>query len=106
VLFRSALIALLVFLLTFFTWRYVSLGSIAAALSFPIAYTIAALALHWPLTHQQLPLLLFAILVAALIIYKHRSNISRLRAGTEQPMKRRASSAPSPSPPYSGERAG
>lgn len=87
-----ALIAFAVFLITFFTWRYVSLASIAAALSFPLAYLLAALAFRWPLTHQQLPLLIFAILVAIMIVYKHRSNIARLRAGTEQPIKRRANS--------------
>src|SRR5881394_2634652 len=37
-----ALIFLSVFLLAFFTWRYVSLASILAAISFPIAYTLAA----------------------------------------------------------------
>src|SRR5215212_1642364 len=38
-----ALIALGVFLITFFTWRYVSLGSIASALRFPLAYILFAL---------------------------------------------------------------
>jgi glycerol-3-phosphate acyltransferase PlsY len=85
-----ALIALAVFLIVFFIWRYVSLGSIASALSFPLAYILFALVNRWPLTNQQLPLLIFAILVAAMIIYKHRTNIARLRAGTEQPIKRRA----------------
>ena len=99
-----ALIALAVFLITFFTWRYVSLGSIAAAVSFPIAYIAFALINGWPMTNQQLPLLIFAIVVAALITYKHRSNIARLRAGTEQPFKRRATSpAHSPSPGTPGE---
>jgi len=95
-----ALICLSVFLLAFFTWRYVSLASILAAISFPIAYTLAAIIFHWPLLNQQLPLLIFAILVAAMIVYKHRSNISRLRAGTETPIKRRANS---PSATTTGE---
>jgi glycerol-3-phosphate acyltransferase PlsY len=91
-----ALIALGVFIVVFFTWRYVSLGSIASALSFPLAYIIFALINRWPLTHQQLPLLIFAIIVAALIVYKHRTNIARLRAGTEQPFKRRAPNSLAP----------
>src|SRR5437016_4130666 len=62
-----ALIAFAVFLIAFFTWRYVSLASMLAAISFPIAYLIAALVFHWPISHQQLPLLIFAILVAAMI---------------------------------------
>ena len=84
-----ALVAFAVFLIVFFTWRYVSLASIASALSFPLAYLLAAIIFHWPITHQQLPLLIFAIIVAALIVYKHRTNIARLRAGTEQPIKPR-----------------
>jgi len=83
-----ALVAFAVFLIVFFTWRYVSLASMLAAISFPIAYVIAAIIFRWPITDQQLPLLIFAIIVAALIVYKHRTNIARLRAGTEQPIKR------------------
>jgi acyl phosphate:glycerol-3-phosphate acyltransferase len=86
-----AIISLIVFLLTFLTWRYVSLASMLAAISFPIAYIIAAVIFRWPLATRQLPLLLFAIVVAVLIVYKHRSNISRLRAGTEQPFRPRQS---------------
>jgi len=32
---------------------------------------------------KQLPLLIFAALISAMIVYKHRSNLSRLLAGTE-----------------------
>src|SRR4051794_7604969 len=84
-----AIIAILIFLLTFLLWRYMSLASMLGAISFPIAYLLIALYFRWPLTHQQLPLLIFAVIVAALIVYKHRSNISRLRAGTEQPFRPR-----------------
>jgi glycerol-3-phosphate acyltransferase PlsY len=102
-----ALVAFAVFLIVFFTWRYVSLASIASALSFPLAYLIAAIIFRWPITNQQLPLLIFAIVVAGLIVYKHRTNIARLRAGTEQPMKRRATSpSTSPSPGTPGEGGG
>jgi glycerol-3-phosphate acyltransferase PlsY len=37
----------------------------------------------WAVLGEQWPLLAFAILVAVLIVYKHRTNIARLRAGTE-----------------------
>jgi glycerol-3-phosphate acyltransferase PlsY len=37
----------------------------------------------WPVLGSQLPLLIFAAFVAAMIIYKHRANLARLRAGTE-----------------------
>lgn len=64
-------------------WGYISLGSIAAAASFPLLYTGIGLWRQWDVFGAQLPLLIFAIVVAALVIWKHRSNIARLRAGTE-----------------------
>jgi glycerol-3-phosphate acyltransferase PlsY len=63
--------------------RYISIASILAALVFPVAYVLIALVLGWPVFGEQWPLLAFALLVAAMIVYKHRSNVARLRAGTE-----------------------
>jgi glycerol-3-phosphate acyltransferase PlsY len=63
--------------------RYISIASILAALVFPVVYVLIALVLGWPVFGEQWPLLAFAVLVAAMIVYKHRSNIARLRAGTE-----------------------
>ncbi len=37
----------------------------------------------WPVFGSQLPLFIFAVIMVLLIIYRHRSNIARLRAGTE-----------------------
>ena len=72
-----------IWIVSFKTWRYVSLASILGAGLFPVAYVCLGLALGWPVLGAQLPLLVFAVVVAALIVYKHRSNIARLRAGTE-----------------------
>ncbi len=70
-------IALTVWFLIFVTTRYVSVASICAALTMAV--------LVWPLhlkTHGVwFPTVL--TLLAALAIWKHRSNIARLRAGTE-----------------------
>jgi acyl phosphate:glycerol-3-phosphate acyltransferase len=78
------LFAIGVWLILFAIWRYVSLASIFATLAFPIFYVlIGKFWKNWPVFDQQLPLLIFAILVALLIVYKHRGNIARLRAGTE-----------------------
>jgi len=55
--------------------RHISLGSIAGAFFFPIIF--------WNLNHPPLPLLYASAFDAALIIYRHRPNIVRLRAGTE-----------------------
>jgi len=54
--------------------RYVSLGSILAALAAPIAALIM---------HQGWPVFSFALVAGAMIIWRHKSNIQRLRAGTE-----------------------
>lgn len=77
------LVAVAGWILLFKLTRYVSVASIVGCLSFTLSYVLIGLAAGWPIAGAQLPLLLFAILVAALIIYKHRGNIARLRAGTE-----------------------
>jgi acyl phosphate:glycerol-3-phosphate acyltransferase len=76
-----ALIPAGIFGLTLALTRYVSLGSILAALSAPLCtLLIAPLRPYWPLT----------VLAAALIIFAHRSNIQRLLAGTESRVGRKA----------------
>jgi glycerol-3-phosphate acyltransferase PlsY len=45
----------------------------------------------WDPLHKQLPLLIFAILIALMIVYKHRTNIQRLLAGTENRFVKKAS---------------
>lgn len=70
----AMLATMLVFLPLVWKTRYVSLSSIAAAAVLPLGV--------WLLTHNALYLLV-AVASAALIIYKHKGNIARLRAGTE-----------------------
>lgn len=77
------LIAIAAFLAVFKLTRYVSVASIIGSITFVLAYICFALALQWPIVGAQWPLLAFAILMAALITYKHRGNLARLRAGTE-----------------------
>jgi glycerol-3-phosphate acyltransferase PlsY len=77
------LVGAAIWIVSFKAWRYVSLASILGAGLFPVAYVAIGLALGWDVFGAQLPLLIFAVVVAALIVYKHRSNIARLRAGTE-----------------------
>ncbi len=55
-------------------WHYVSAGSMLAAIAVPV---LAAL-LTYPL-----PLVLAAIIIAMLVLYKHRSNLQRLLQGSE-----------------------
>jgi acyl phosphate:glycerol-3-phosphate acyltransferase len=73
-------VAALLFLVTVWTTRYVSLGSIAATLALPPA--------AW-LTGEPAAVVLAATATGALILFRHRGNIRRLRAGTERRMGRR-----------------
>ena len=66
------------FLAVLWYTRYVSLSSMTAC----TAYVLACLALREPW-----PICLFAALATAGIVYRHRSNIGRLRAGTESKTK-------------------
>jgi glycerol-3-phosphate acyltransferase PlsY len=67
--------ALVVWLLITLVSRYVSLGSLVAALSVPVA----ALFFGYPL-----PSVLAALAVSAIVVLRHRENIVRLLAGTER----------------------
>jgi glycerol-3-phosphate acyltransferase PlsY len=67
-------ITILVFVLAVVITRYVSVGSIAAGLTLPIAV--------W-FTHESTLLRVVTIAIGALAIYKHKGNIQRLAAGTE-----------------------
>jgi glycerol-3-phosphate acyltransferase PlsY len=76
------------FLIVFAFSRTVSLGSIAAAVAFTPIYLIAGLTLGWPVFGRQWPLLVFSLILSGLIIYKHRTNIRRLIAGTEHSFRK------------------
>lgn len=80
-------IAIVLFIVVFKISRYISLGSIIAACAFPILYMFLGLCNHWPMFGDQLPLLIFAVLIAMLITAKHSSNIRRLLNGTENKFK-------------------
>ncbi len=75
----AAAVACVVWISMFQLTRYVSLSSIAAALALPV--TIATMLF---LKQLQTPILLyFALCLAAIIVLRHRSNLSRLLKGTE-----------------------
>jgi glycerol-3-phosphate acyltransferase PlsY len=75
----AMLVALGAWLLFFFTSRYVSLASMAAAIAVPLTMAVQmATAKSWDGV-----LLGFGILLAILVVVRHRTNIQRLMAGTE-----------------------
>jgi acyl phosphate:glycerol-3-phosphate acyltransferase len=71
----AALVGLAVISLTVALTRYVSLGSILAAIFVPIFSMLVF--------RDSLQLLPILVVMAAFIIWKHRANIERLRNGTE-----------------------
>jgi acyl phosphate:glycerol-3-phosphate acyltransferase len=74
------LLLLVVWLAVFFVWKYVSLASICAALSLPVA----VLALFPFVAHGNYwVLVVFSLIVAALAVWRHRPNIDRLLQGKE-----------------------
>lgn len=82
-------VAIAIFILAFLLTRYVSVGSILGSAGFAGAYLLIGQMRGWDVFGQQLPLLIFAIVMAGLIIWKHRANISRLIAGTEHKFARK-----------------
>jgi glycerol-3-phosphate acyltransferase PlsY len=55
--------------------RYISMGSIVGAATFPLAV--------WLVQKSSVEFVAAAVIGGAFIIYKHAGNIARLRAGTE-----------------------
>jgi glycerol-3-phosphate acyltransferase PlsY len=72
---------ILIFILTLMITGIVSLGSMLAAITLPI--TLFIIEGIMPEAQISLPLRIFALLVPLFIIFTHRSNITRMREGTE-----------------------
>ncbi len=91
---RVFLVVAAVFFILFFIWRYVSLSSVSAAVAYPIAtfvitylfdYHNSPVPFHGdkPLTYVAVATVV-ALLMGGIVVYKHKENIARLRAGTEK----------------------
>jgi glycerol-3-phosphate acyltransferase PlsY len=85
----AAGVVLLVWGVSFAITRIVSLSSMLGAVAFPFVYVAACLLRGQPILGDRWPLLAFAVLVAVMVLAKHRTNIARLRAGTEPRMVKR-----------------
>jgi glycerol-3-phosphate acyltransferase PlsY len=62
--------------------RYVSLSSIIAVAILPLAFLVFSWRENWPL-NQHYPLLCLTVAMTFVIVFRHRGNIRRLLAGTE-----------------------
>jgi glycerol-3-phosphate acyltransferase PlsY len=81
----AALIGLGVWALVFEVTRYVSVASITTAMVLPVA----VLALTYAKHTEGMALFYFSLCTAGVVIFRHRSNLSRLMRGTEPRFKRK-----------------
>lgn len=75
----ALLISVIVFVTTIYYSRYVSLGSIVAA----VVLAVSQLVVNLQNDFAELPMLIMTVLLAIFIILKHKQNIKRLLAGNE-----------------------
>lgn len=75
----AASICLLIFLITFIIFKYVSLGAILAAISFPLL-------IEFLFNNDFFWLRGFSILLSVAVVITHHKNIKRLLSGTENKM--------------------
>ena len=66
---------LVLFVITVAATKAISAGSVIAAGTFPLGV--------WLILHPPAPVLIAAFIAGAFIVYRHKSNIQRLHAGTE-----------------------
>ena len=81
----AALIGLGVWVLVFELTRYVSVASITTAIVLPAT----VLALTYATHTNGTALFYFSVCMAAVVVFRHRSNLSRLVRGTEPRFKRK-----------------
>jgi len=70
-----ALAGVIVFVITVTVTRYISAGSILAAATFPIAV--------WLIEHPTPNVVLVAAIAGAIVVYRHKDNMRRMRSGKE-----------------------
>ena len=75
---QAVLCALIIFVITLWRWRYISLASISAAVVIPLLVL---------LFERSLPFFSATLIIAGIVIWKHKANIERLHSGTENKFK-------------------
>ena len=84
-----ACFAISIWIVVVLIWRYVSLASIAASVTFPVVLILAiVLKPGWDFVSLW-PLLIAATAIPLMVIIRHRENIKRLLAGTESKILKR-----------------
>lgn len=80
---KAVAAGVILWLLVVWFWRYVSLGSVVAAAALPILIYLLYAPPHAPPEAVTFG----AILISLLVIWKHRENMQRVIAGTENRLK-------------------
>jgi len=75
----ATLIGIAVWIIVFWLTRYVSLASVTAAVVLPMVILV----ITWQDQNKAKPLVYSSACVAAIVLWRHRSNLSRLMRGTE-----------------------
>ena len=80
---KVTLALLVIFIIVVYATRYISLGSIIAAILLPVLTFIS------PLNYgiEKWPMMVMTIIIAIFVVYKHKTNIERLLKGTENKFK-------------------
>lgn len=80
---KVTLALLVIFIIVVYATRYISLGSIIAAILLPVLTFIS------PLNYgiEKWPMIVMTIIIAIFVVYKHKTNIERLLKGTENKFK-------------------
>jgi glycerol-3-phosphate acyltransferase PlsY len=86
----AALVATVVWVAVFLPFRYVSLGSIAAALSLPVAHHFTSRYVM-PRWEEPWIVTIFFAVAGLLVIWRHKENLRRLFQGTERKVGRKDS---------------
>ncbi len=81
----AALIVVVVWLIVFQSTKYVSVASVAAAAVLPLAVIV----IQYLQGNVRMAFVYFSICLTIVIVWRHRSNLSRLMKGTEQSFKQK-----------------
>lgn len=85
-----ALIAIAVWAVVVLIWRYVSLASVSASVTFSVVlFLLIALKSNWELSHLW-PLTIAATAIPVMVIIRHRENIKRILSGTESKISQKS----------------
>ena len=80
------IIGLVTWTIIFFSTRYVALASIGFGISLPVCALVNSWMVDQP---AALGKVILALVIMIWIVWRHRSNISRLRQGTENRFKKK-----------------